>query len=80
MALPLHPPVANHDGSGMSGMMLLMAIGWLVVIGAVAAGMWWLLKHRRRAGDPALDALRERYARGEISREEFENRRRDLAA
>jgi hypothetical protein len=38
-------------------MMLLMAIGWLVVIGAVAAGMWWLLKHRRRAGDPALAFL-----------------------
>ena len=67
-------------GSGMSGMMLLMAIGWLVVVGAVAAGIWWLLKYRRRAGDPALDALRERYARGEITREEFESRRRDLAA
>jgi len=67
-------------GSGMSGMMLLMAIGWLVVIGAVAAGMWWLLKHRRRAGGLALDVLRERYARGEMTREEFESKRRDLAA
>ncbi len=67
-------------GSGMSGMMLLMAIGWLVVGGAVAAGIWWLLKRRRHAGDAALDILRERYARGEISREEFENKRRDLAA
>ena len=28
----------------------------------------------------ALDIFRERYARGEISREEYESRRRDLAA
>ena len=67
-------------GPGMSGMMLLMVIGWLVVVGAVAAGIWWLLSRRRRAGDLALDVLRERYARGEITREEFESRRRDLAA
>jgi putative membrane protein len=81
MALPLHPPPASTMmGSGMSGMMLLMTIGWLVAVGAVAAGIWWLLNRRRRAGDPALDVLRERYARGEISREEFESKRRDLAA
>jgi putative membrane protein len=67
-------------GSGMSGMMLLMVIGWLVVVGAVVAGVWWLLNRRRYAGGLALDVLRERYARGEITREEFESKRRDLAA
>ena len=64
----------------MSGMMFLMATGWLVVVGAVLAGIWWLLNRRRRAADVALDVLRERYARGEITREKFENKRRDLAA
>ena len=67
-------------GSGMSGMMLLMTIGRLVVIGAVAVAIWWLLNRRRRAEDLALDVLRKRYARGEITREEFESKRRDLAA
>ena len=67
-------------GPGMSGMMLLMTIGWLMVVGAIVAGVWWLLSRRRRAADVALDVLRERYARGEITREEFESKRRDLAA
>jgi len=49
---------------GMSGMMLLMTIGWLVVIGAVAAGLFWLVNRRRRAADVALEVLRDRYARG----------------
>jgi len=35
---------------------------------------------RSASESPALDVLRERYARGEISREEFEARRKDLAA
>jgi putative membrane protein len=80
MASPLHRRYPTMMESGMSGMMLLMTIGWIVVLGAVAAGIWWLLSRRRGAGDAALDVLRRRYARGEITREEFESKRRDLAA
>ena len=69
---------------GMSGMMVFMVVGWLLIVALVVAGVWWLasslrsLRFSRR--DDALDILRERYARGEISREEFEARRKDLAA
>ena len=66
---------------GMSGMMVFMVLAWLLLIVAVVAGAWWLVRtvtrHRR---DDALTILRERYARGEISREEYDSRRRDLAA
>ena len=66
---------------GMSGMMMFMVLAWLLVIVAVVAAVWWVVRtvtpHRR---DEALTILRERYARGEISREEYESRRRDLAA
>jgi putative membrane protein len=66
---------------GMSGMMGFAVLAWLVVILAIVAGVWWVVRnvapgHR----NSALDILRERYARGEISREEYESRRRDLAA
>ena len=66
---------------GMSGMMGFMVLAWVVVIAAILVGVWWIVRNARptsRSG--ALDILRERYARGEISREEYESRRRDLAA
>jgi putative membrane protein len=66
---------------GMSGMMAAMALFWLSVLAALAAGIWWLVRGARaRPSARALDLLRERYARGEISREEFEACRKDLAA
>ena len=66
---------------GMSGMMLVMVLGWLLVIAAIVASVWWLASFRRPTSrNGALEILRERYARGEISREEYESRRRDLAA
>jgi len=66
---------------GMSGMMVIMILGWLLVIVAIVAGVWWLATSwRPRSRDGALEILRERYARGDISREEYESRRRDLAA
>jgi putative membrane protein len=40
----------------------------------------WLLAQGRERPDRALEILRERYARGEMNREEFEARRRDLGA
>lgn len=61
--------------------MLAMVVFWLVLVSAIAIGGWWLVRAARGTRqDRALEALRERYARGDITREEFEARRRDLAA
>jgi len=61
------------------GMMAMMFVFWGLVIAGIVLAVRWL---GRQAGDGrsdrALQILRERYARGEIDREEFEAKQRDL--
>ncbi len=62
---------------------LLMLVFWVLVIGGIVLALrsWWHQpSHRGQYGDNALDILRERYARGELSREQFEEMRRDLTS
>jgi putative membrane protein len=63
------------------GMMLMMLVFWGVVIVGVVLAIRWLMAQSRdpRKTDSALDILRQRYARGEISKEEFEAKKKDLA-
>lgn len=62
------------------GMMLIMLAFWVLVIIGIVLGIRWLLgTGQGSAPDRALEILRERYARGEINREEFEARKRDLS-
>ncbi len=65
----------------MPGMMLIGAFVWLLILVGIGLGIWWLVREfRPTRRDQALQLLRERYARGEIDREECEARRRDLVA
>jgi putative membrane protein len=61
-------------GMGFGGFMWLL---WILLI----AGLVWLVAAFVRPSDhrkSALEILEERYARGEIEREEFERRKADL--
>ncbi len=61
-------------------MLLLMFLFWGLVITGIVLGIRWLA---RQGGGPssnsALEILRQRYARGEINKEEFEAKKRDLS-
>jgi putative membrane protein len=69
---------------GMMGWMFLWPLVGLVVLSAViVASLLVVRRYWNRAGRPgrtdaALDVLRERFARGEVDREEFERRRQVL--
>lgn len=65
------------------GMMFMMFVFWGLVIAGIVLAIRWLVRGAGGAAagggaDRALDILRERYARGEIDRDEFEAKRRDL--
>jgi putative membrane protein len=62
------------------GMMLMMLLFWALVIAAIVLGIRWLMDQPKVSQpDSALEILRRLYARGEINREEFEQKKRDLA-
>ena len=63
-------------GAGGMVMMLMMLVFWGLVIAGLVLGIRWLASQGRQdRTDRALDILRERYARGEINKEEFEARK-----
>jgi putative membrane protein len=57
-----------------------MLLFWvLVIVALVALGKWIFERSGDRPRDKtALDILKERYARGEIGKEEFEQKKSDL--
>ncbi len=74
-------------GPGMMGgygTMFLMPILWIVVIGLIVWAVTAAVRRSGdsettyRAGDSALEVLKRRYARGEINKQEYEERKKDL--
>lgn len=77
------------DGSWCGGwpmggffMMIMMVLFWgLLIAGGIALVRWITVNQRERAGDhpsSAMELLKKRYAKGEITREEFEQMRKDI--
>ncbi len=64
--------------------MAMMTAFWLLVLLGLAFLVRWLWRAGSRVGLPqpadesAMEILKKRYARGEIGKEEFEAKKRDL--
>lgn len=69
----------DWNGGGAWFMFGMMAIFW---VGVVALG-WWAIasynRHHDAGRQSPIDVAKHRYARGEISAEEFERLKRDLS-
>ncbi|MFQ6032847.1 MAG: SHOCT domain-containing protein [Candidatus Zixiibacteriota bacterium] len=61
-----------------------MMVFWIVVIVGIVFLVKWLIQPGRTGGqapqkeETPLDILKKRYARGEIDKEEFEQKKKDL--
>lgn len=82
---PGEPPWGWHMwwGAWGVGMLLFMVLFWvLVILGIVVLVRWAFGASGSRAGGGgrALEILKERYAKGELTREQYEAMRRDLEA
>ncbi len=62
---------------------ILMILWWAFVIYAIVVFLRWLADsgrgHHKHRGNNALNLLKERYAKGEIEKKEFEEKKADLS-
>ena len=77
------PGMMGSWGMGWPGMIFMMLFWGLIIVALIFLIKWLIFSTRERKENPygtsrPLDILKERYARGEIDKTEFEEKRRDL--
>ena len=75
--------MSSMMGYGFSGFapfgMIFMILWWVLIIAGIVALVKWISRNSGTAGgNSALDILKERYAKGEIDKKEFDERKKDL--
>ena len=58
--------------------MMHMLLWWVLIVVGIVVLVKWIGGHTRASADRALEILDERYARGEIDKDEFEDKRATL--
>ncbi len=84
---PDYGMMGGYGGYGMMGGFGMII--WFVFLIALVAGVVWVVRQGGIAGHPhhlpprrsaGLDVLEERYARGEINRDEYLEKKKDITA
>ncbi len=77
------PGMMGNWGMGWFGMIFMMIFWILLIVGMVFLIKWLIqsTRHDKAGGSGsgrAFEILKERYARGEIDKDEFESKKKDL--
>ena len=78
----------NYGFGGFGGIgMIFVGLIWLAILVGIVLLVVWLVRQFSHSGyhgghraDDAMEILRQRYARGEITREQFEQMKKDLSS
>lgn len=90
---PMQPDFVAQHGGFVGGWLLPLLFWGLLILGFVLLFKYLLTSHKEKDKESAtaissssysgertpLDIVKERYAKGEINREEFEQKKKDLA-
>jgi len=61
-----------------------MWVFWIFLLAALILGVWWIIRQNRTrdssGNEDALSILKKRYAKGEIEKDEFEQKKRDISS
>lgn len=66
------------DGNWYGGGPLFMIVFWIIVLVLIVFLINQSVGKGKEAGESALEILKKRYAKGEIGKEEFEAKKKDL--
>jgi len=67
-----------HSMDWLGGGWFMMGFWWIILIAGFVFALFWFKNQTPGSSGTALDILKKRYAAGEISKKEFDEKKKEL--